>query len=452
MVLEYCPRGNLEDALCRIGDKSYKVFNTCVPDGILWNMFDCLFRIVLALEFPVRYWSDFDEKGPEVFEEIPPNAEGVAPTHPPVPPVPKGKGATKGAKGGKAATAAKTAKRPILRPKAPSKKAAVAAAAGDDQDIKMPDDEDDNSGGGSSKGGPRTYDVDESSKKCIIHFDIDPQNIFVDYFGDEKNEIKPKHAITPILKIADFGLSGDAVDLAKGDIASLWLSRMRGKTPFFTPEQFTKEWFHLTGAKKTFGNPTIAAQYSWKSNLFQLATVLLMFITLRDVPPIPIARDIDRALVGITETAAAEKKARVGQSSKTKAAADLKFWTYGHVLVTGQHPNKDIVDFDTVDLKLRQLVARCMADDPADRPGLVELRDAIQDGLARTNGQASAETKREWRAWSEAVFGALPAAIVPRSRETYDAWLAGKIQYPDKWGPIKDRQQRFDPAKWRTVP
>jgi len=61
-----------------------------------------------------------------------------------------------------------------------------------------------------------------------------------------------------------------------------------------------------------------------------------------------------------------------------------------------------------------------MADDPDDRPEMVELRDLIQAGIDSSMDGKTPEDISQWRKWSEDVFGAtVPTLNVRRSEKNY---------------------------------
>jgi len=217
MVMDYCPRGTLMDAMFRVG--SNPELRVATPNAVLWHIFDCrmslysrdthtplvsettradpllplaclptytVFRMAVAIEHPVRHWSDFDEdKRDYYYEDIPIlQPDGTATSSPPAKPPASGPPQPPKSKASRARTR--------VRPKAPNKQAGASRRGGrrgrklktvidSDNEVRGADVEDnsDPEGGGGSSGPavvPRTYNIDESKKQTLIHFDIDPTN------------------------------------------------------------------------------------------------------------------------------------------------------------------------------------------------------------------------------------------------------------------------------------
>ncbi|KAH7635320.1 hypothetical protein B0T09DRAFT_405410 [Sordaria sp. MPI-SDFR-AT-0083] len=131
-----------------------------------------------------------------------------------------------------------------------------------------------------------------------------------------------RHDRTPILKLIDFGLAQEMKvgDLDRMTTENLWLGRKNGKTGYFLPEQFTREWEAVVDPPDA-QNARVAGQYSWKSNLWQFG------MRYQDFP------------------------------------------TYGYHFLDQQ--------YDHVSLRLRHLVARCLCEVPDDKPSFEELHVEI---------------------------------------------------------------------------
>ncbi|KAA8629285.1 hypothetical protein SMACR_08761 [Sordaria macrospora] len=115
----------------------------------------------------------------------------------------------------------------------------------------------------------------------MFHFDIDPQNGRLHLTKGKVASTHPqfeimtdRHDRTPILKLIDFGLAQEMKvgDLDRMTTENLWLGRKNGKTGYFLPEQFTREWEAVVDPPDA-QNARVAGQYSWKSNLWQFGMV-----------------------------------------------------------------------------------------------------------------------------------------------------------------------------------
>ncbi|KAK3346136.1 kinase-like domain-containing protein [Lasiosphaeria hispida] len=231
-----------------------------------------------------------------------------------------------------------------------------------------------------------------------VHFDIDPSNIFV---GDY--DAAGPHSLVPALKLGDFGNTQDVN--AVNDMAPhllrrtrlLWESRLMGKDEWLTPEQFTSEWDYVRISPKNATEPAnIAANYSWKTNLYGIAMVMWCLITRRSPPDGPCPEEMD---IGGVPT-----------------------WTFGNYL------NDDY--WGNTDANLRELVAKCLCENPADRPDMLRIRFEINRALrGPANGQwpggeddnttrNGLEAQRLWRAYD------IPG---PRDGRRMQKWLAGKL-------------------------
>jgi len=72
ILMEYCPRGSLFDALVLIAQKSESY---AFPNRVLWGLFECLFRMCVATAHPFKThhpdrWQDLRDRGEEGDEQI----------------------------------------------------------------------------------------------------------------------------------------------------------------------------------------------------------------------------------------------------------------------------------------------------------------------------------------------------------------------------------------------
>lgn len=105
--------------------------------------------------------------------------------------------------------------------------------------------------------------------------------------------------------------------------------------------------------------------------------------------------------------------------------------TYGSLLLQA--------DFDWADYELRHIVARCLAHDPADRPGLEELLQHTNDNIARVTASAPHESDNEIRAWHR--YEVLGAPVVD------DPPQAGADLFYYSWS-MTDPQNTFTQRRW----
>ncbi|KAK0702993.1 kinase-like domain-containing protein [Lasiosphaeria miniovina] len=270
MFLDYYPRGGLDKVLEKVAEARQPL-----SDYTLWLMFDCLFRMAVALRYPPKAWPGFGQHNHNHYERIP------------APVAPRGRS----------------------RPEQ-----------------------------------TRNQNIDERN---FVHFDIDPSNIMI---ADLDNG---DHETVPNLKLNDVGLCVEITNAVAGKAKSMWDFRRRGKDGWLTPEQFSTEWnyvkSHPSGAR-------IAGQYTWKTNLWQLGQVMWCLISHRVPPSGPIPENV-----------------------VPDGGHGPMRWTYGKFITRNAPPDV----FTDTDLELRNLVVRCMMDDPADRPEMDELERIISEGIQR---------------------------------------------------------------------
>jgi hypothetical protein len=87
----------------------------------------------------------------------------------------------------------------------------------------------------------------------------------------------------------------------------------------------------------------------------------------------------------------------------------IQVWSYGGYILTSA--SKKML-CQRVDKKLRELVARCLCDRPAHRPGLTELLETIEAQLERNDWEGE-DTDTEVQRWVREVIDGPPAAPVP---------------------------------------
>ncbi|OTA54525.1 kinase-like protein [Hypoxylon sp. EC38] len=231
--------------------------------------------------------------------------------------------------------------------------------------------------------------------KNIIHFDIDPSNIFIGNMerpagsaetASEKSgkrtydvafpdRAENEHHLVPKLKLADFGISRD-IKPHKRNIY-YWYRRKAGKDSFYTPEQFGAEWDAIPpdpNGDESSMNP-VAGNYGSHTNIWSIALIMWVLITQLDppkppqpqIPPgvqIPKAKegeeepDIDRLILQ------AQPNARI---------------SYCPLLIDG-----DDGDLEYIDEELRRTIYECMYHNPAHRPTIEDLLTQAIQGVKKT--------------------------------------------------------------------
>ncbi|KAI1118952.1 kinase-like domain-containing protein [Nemania sp. NC0429] len=183
----------------------------------------------------------------------------------------------------------------------------------------------------------------------IVHFDMDPRNIFIgDFVGEE-------HRLTPLLKLGDFGLATEIQDDKMDSYYEYF--RNWGKLGFLAPEQFCLDWDYIPrGRNKTVCDHPIAGNYRWHTNVWCIGLIMECLVTLcyPRIPPTP------------TESTAAKPKNKP------------KYWTYGGHLLGEEYAH--------VDRMLRTTIMRCQANFPEDRPKLHALEAFLSSKIKKDRG------------------------------------------------------------------
>ncbi|KAI0594222.1 kinase-like domain-containing protein [Biscogniauxia sp. FL1348] len=190
-------------------------------------------------------------------------------------------------------------------------------------------------------------------RKRLVHFDIDPLNILI---GDVEPD-DPEHSLIPKLKVSDLGL-GQEVYASKRDVYYHSM-RKNAKANFYAPEQFTNEWDGFgvdpddDGISRyiTTSSP-VGANYDVASNIWGIASSM-SYLIMGNLPPRP--------------PHPKRRKLRAGMLQM-----DATLWTYGDMLLDEA--------YNYVDRDLINILVRCLAHNPRQRPGLDELLDVAQRG------------------------------------------------------------------------
>ncbi|KAK3497442.1 uncharacterized protein B0T23DRAFT_438332 [Neurospora hispaniola] len=288
---------------------------------------------------------------------------------------------------------------------------------------------------------PDREDVISFDKDNFIHFDLDLANILV---GDFNVPTRESHSITPNIKIADLGL-GTNMATEKNDFFKMWGSRFCGKpgAGWLSPEQFHPEWDYIKYTPSTTVNftPTIAGNYTWKTNLYWIGQVMWCLVTLHKPSRMPFP-------YWITDH-------RPPGRRRSRAETQGRFWSWGGLV---NHTRYNHIDED-----LRAAIVLCMADSPAMRPEAKQLWDWIHEKTSSEWEGLSEDEARQWAARffeSPGVPGPARPAVFEQPGED-KAESSAKSSRPP-WGkipelagvsPSKQSVSTFDftfkvPGKW----
>ncbi|KAI5920295.1 kinase-like domain-containing protein [Camillea tinctor] len=209
---------------------------------------------------------------------------------------------------------------------------------------------------------PENDDLYEQMQN-YVHFDLDPTNVFVD--DNDMND--PEHDVSPLMKIADFGLTVNVKTMKRDTYYSKL--RYRGKSGFFSPEQFSEGWDLIPDERNgdNICRQPVCGNFGPHTNVWAIGCILFSLVTGSYPPLPPQAADVNLG----------------GRS----------FTSYGWYALDAK--------FAHVDPPLRFLVAQCMAHTPANRPSLRDLLDGAMCGVRYRQG---AETADEILDWQRRVF------------------------------------------------
>ncbi|KAI0449369.1 kinase-like domain-containing protein [Xylaria acuta] len=217
----------------------------------------------------------------------------------------------------------------------------------------------------------------QNTPRRIVHFDMDPKNIFV---GDILQGGED-HAMTPILKLGDFGLS---TDVAPGK-HDFYYERLRqfGKKGYYAPEQFCQDWDYITPDQDEIQYQRLAGNYGVHTNVWAMGYLMENLITLcyPAGPPIPTV------------------------STVRPPAGKSQYLTYGKHL---EQPFYEHVDRDLI-----ALILRMQAHFPDDRPPLHEIEPYVSFHITEKGNDGM--TDQQLDDWMRKILYEVP----PRSNEPY---------------------------------
>ncbi|KAK4184698.1 hypothetical protein QBC35DRAFT_539458 [Podospora australis] len=252
-----------------------------------------------------------------------------------------------------------------------------------------------------------TSDDDQWFTDDWTNFDLDPSNILV---GDFHQGYDFAHTLIPIIKIADLGLARASRSLGIPEEGKVYTNHL-------VPEQFHEEWEHLTSCLPDLEpdpalKPQIAGQFGWKTNLYGIAMIMWNMITLLKNPdrPWPYYEMTRNPLTG--EIVIDESKINFG----------------GYL----QHDRFEHVEWD-----LRTIVAKCMSEKPADRPGMKQLYNLIRKKIRQ---EWPGETDDQTREWADSFF----RGPGPQAPESQPDPMTGVVQSAGPRAPNVTRA--YDPV------
>ncbi len=210
----------------------------------------------------------------------------------------------------------------------------------------------------------------------IVHFDIDPSNVLVDAEGFVAAGGAPaaaggagcNHMLAPVFKLTDFGLAR-TVDATKlRSTTAMWKMRTFGKTYFLAPEQWSGEWEIVKDLPSTAGT-TVAGLYNDKTNVYQVGGVMMCVMLLSLPEDLTVPSQLIMEMVRVfnwTHPRYPSPPRRAKRDLTTRA------WAL----------DRDPTALQLYPWRLRELVMRCMAYNPAERPDPEELVDLIETRIS----------------------------------------------------------------------
>ncbi|KAI1762281.1 kinase-like protein [Hypoxylon sp. FL1150] len=235
--------------------------------------------------------------------------------------------------------------------------------------------------------------------KNIIHFDIDPSNIFLSALEElwpGTDRIPGEHAVIPPAKLADFGL---ARHIKRNKRNQYYLNnRFTGKWGFYCPEQFGPEWetTGVDGKGPELSENPVAGNFGSHTNVWGMALTLWTIITQKEPPTppqpqFPPSLDEPHALPdGVSldqfiELADENYFRETGIRRRTPIS-------YCPYLASGGPDGC----FLYIDVRLRETLHRCMNHRPEDRPSVEDLLEEAKIGALDNYPYETEEVVRNW--------------------------------------------------------
>ncbi|KAI0828786.1 kinase-like protein [Hypoxylon sp. FL0890] len=240
--------------------------------------------------------------------------------------------------------------------------------------------------------------------KNIVHFDIDPSNVFIGNLEMPTTSSTPindkrkydvaypdreerEHHFLPRLKLADFGLATD-VKRHKRNVYYFW-KRKYGKDGFFAPEQFGEDWDVIPtdqdGAE--ISEQDIAGNYGSCTNIWGIAMLMWILITQLE-PPKPVQPQIPEGVIIPPTEEGRESPDIDAEIRKQQPNAKV---SYCPLLMDG-----DGGFYSYIDVELRRTIYECMYHNPTHRPTIEALLEQAQEGVRKSFANESDQVVREF--------------------------------------------------------
>ncbi|OTA64275.1 kinase-like protein [Hypoxylon sp. EC38] len=214
-----------------------------------------------------------------------------------------------------------------------------------------------------------------------IHFDLDPANVLIgelDLTGEDG-----EHSRSPLLSLTDFGLTRLWNEGLPDDTNAHLL--VRGKLRWMAPEQRNVQKY-------------LHSYIGYPLNVWSIGLIMFDLLTLHHPK----------------DTASWKPQNREFKRYSSDPAVPPML-TWGWMLLTSSEtPLEPFVQ--SYDIDLRLLIARCMAENPLDRPDLDQLLGEIQRGSG--NAERNEPNRRDPRADSDNAAKGLTAWDVVQAVET----------------------------------
>ncbi|KAI0471773.1 kinase-like domain-containing protein [Xylariaceae sp. FL0804] len=195
--------------------------------------------------------------------------------------------------------------------------------------------------------------------RCIVHHDIHPKNVCIGDpdLGRAQAEYDAEHYFNPALKLCDFGLT-------KEWHPNMSMARKRAYTNYGRPAWKAPE----TGSNRWMDNMACGSF----TNIYGAGMIMFNCMTLSFPAEYP-------------QTCAIQQ-----DDGTYRYLTTYGFHLVGPYQGTGNAPEPQVDErFRNYDRNLRLLIARCLADDPDDRPDLHELIWEVEEGFTVTDDMAS---------------------------------------------------------------
>ncbi|KAI1377846.1 kinase-like protein [Hypoxylon crocopeplum] len=248
--------------------------------------------------------------------------------------------------------------------------------------------------------------------KRMVHFDIDPSNIFIGDFeltgagtlgmgalsvgdsgskGSKQGQDKKlddreegEHVFFPRLKLADFGLA-QTVKPHKRNRYYFW-QRALGKAGFLTPEQFGSEWDYIEPDPNgpQVSEQDMAGNYGSATNVWGMGLLMWIIITQNDPPQPPQPQIPPGVVIPPNNNGNPRSIDQIIRATNP----DMPI-SYCPLLMDGD-------SYGFVDEELRRTVYQCMYHRPSHRPTVEALLEQAVRGSKKAFPREGDDTVKEW--------------------------------------------------------